>query len=174
MRFMIKMIALAKHLNWEWVLIFFVSLFVWGVLVDLCSFFVCFIFACLLFWGFVIVLDFFVCCLVFGWFCFCFCFFIQFGLICPLVLSPIVLLYFQVLLTSMETILDNYLVPGLLSWWKDMSLSVAFSWNRLLIVTHTWLLSHFLLLPIVTHPGRKAQLCFGSVVCHWWTDLITD
>lgn len=140
-----------------------------------------FLFCLLIFWGvlFVFVLCWFFC-LLFGfwWFGWVFFLFVSFSFYLVwfvfFVLSEMVLFYFHVLLTAMETILDNHLVPGLLSfWWKDVLLSAAFSWNRLLLVTQTWLLSQFLLLPIVTQPGIKAQLCFGSVGCHWWTDLIT-
>lgn len=80
--------------------------------------------------------------LLFG---FCFAFFFFFHLIWfgfSFCLSPIVLLYFQVLLTSMEIILGNYLAPGLLSfWWKDVLLSVSFTWTRLLIATDSHILA---------------------------------
>lgn len=52
--------------------------------------------------------------------------------------SRIGLLYFQVLFTSLEMLLDNYLVPGVLSFWlKDVLLSGAFLWSRLPIAAQT-------------------------------------
>lgn len=53
--------------------------------------------------------------------------------------SQMDLLYFQVLLTFLEMLLDNYLVPGLLSFWrKDVLLSGAFLWSKLPIAVQTY------------------------------------